>query len=65
LYSGRHADGDPLGDLQDVRPEIAAGSTREQAMDDVKDGEYMNYPGGAARLRPNVGIIYDQLKFAR
>ena len=45
-----------------VRQEIAAGKTREQAMDDVKDSEYVNYPGGAARLRTNVGIIYDQLK---
>ena len=33
-------------------------------MDDVKDAEYVNYPGGAARLRTNVGIIYDQLKSA-
>jgi len=49
----------------DVRQEIAAGRTREQAMDDVKDAEYVNYPGGAARLRTNVGIIYDQLKSAR
>ena len=49
----------------DVRQEIAAGRTREQAMDDVKDAEYANYPGGAARLRTNVGIIYDQLKSGR
>jgi cyclase len=49
----------------DVRQEIAAGRTREQAMDNVKDAEYVNYPGGAARLRTNVGIIYDQLKSAR
>jgi len=35
----------------DVRQEIASGKTREQAMDDVKDAEYENYPGGAARLR--------------
>lgn len=47
-----------------VRREITAGRTREQAMDEVKDAEYMNYPGGAARLRTNVGIIYDQLKSA-
>ncbi len=45
-----------------VRREIAAGKTREQAMDEVKDAEYVSYPGGAARLRTNVGIIYDQLK---
>jgi len=48
-----------------VRQEIAAGKTRDQAMDDVKDAEYASYPGGAARLRTNVGIIYDQLKSAR
>jgi cyclase len=48
-----------------VRQEIAAGRTRDQAMDDVKDQEYVDYPGGAARLRTNVGIIYDQLKSAR
>jgi cyclase len=48
-----------------VRQEIAAGKTRDQAMDDVKDAEYANYPGGAARLRTNVGIIYDQLKSTR
>ena len=46
----------------DVRREIAAAKTREQAMDEVKEAEYVNYPGGAARLRTNVGIIYDQLK---
>jgi cyclase len=45
-----------------VRLEIAAGKTREQAMDDVNDPEYVRYPGGAARLRTNVGIIYDPLK---
>lgn len=45
-----------------IRQEIAAGKTREQAMDEVKFPEYANYPGGAARLRTNVGIVYDQLK---
>ena len=45
-----------------VRQEITSGKTREQAMDDVKDPEYVNYPGGTARLRTNVGIVYDQLK---
>jgi glyoxylase-like metal-dependent hydrolase (beta-lactamase superfamily II) len=49
----------------DVRQEIAVGRTREQAMDDLKDAEYVNYPGGAARLRTNIGIIYDQLESAR
>jgi cyclase len=48
-----------------VRREIAAGRTREQAMDDVKDAEYVNYPGGAARLRANVGVIFDQLASSR
>jgi hypothetical protein len=31
-------------------------------MDDFKIPDYENYPGGAARLRMNVGIVYDQLK---
>jgi glyoxylase-like metal-dependent hydrolase (beta-lactamase superfamily II) len=41
---------------------IAAGKTREQAMDDVNVPEYANFPGGAPRLRTNVGIIYDQIQ---
>jgi cyclase len=45
-----------------VRQEIAAGKTRDQAMDDVKVPEYAAYPGGAPRLRTNVGLVYDQLK---
>jgi cyclase len=43
-----------------VAREIAAGKTREQVMDAVKLPEYENYPGGAARLRGNIGTIYDQ-----
>jgi cyclase len=45
-----------------VRQEIAAGKTREQAMDDVKLAEYASYPGGAPRIRTTVGSIYDELK---
>jgi cyclase len=48
-----------------VRAEIAAGKTRDQAMDDVKVPEYANFPGGAPRLRTNVGVVYDQLKAQR
>lgn len=43
-----------------VRQEMSAGKTREQTMDDVTLQEYVKYPGGAARLRTNVGIVYDQ-----
>jgi hypothetical protein len=35
------------------------GKTRDQTMDDVKVPEFTNCPGGAARLRTNVGIVYD------
>jgi cyclase len=45
-----------------VRAEIAAGKTRDQAMDDVKIPEYANYPGGAPRIRSTVGAVYDELK---
>ena len=45
-----------------VAKEIAAGKTREQVMDAVKLPEYENYPGGAVRLRGNIGTIYDQVK---
>ena len=45
-----------------VRSEIAAGKTRDQAMDDVKVSEYANYPGGAARIRLTIGSVYDELK---
>jgi cyclase len=45
-----------------VRSEIAAGKTRDQAMDDVKVSEYANYPGGAPRIRTTVASVYDELK---
>ena len=45
-----------------VKAEIAAGKTREQAMDDVAVPEYANLPGGAARIRMNVAAVYDELK---
>jgi cyclase len=45
-----------------VDKEIAAGKTRDQVMDAVKLPEYENYPGGAERLRGNIGTIYDQVK---
>jgi cyclase len=45
-----------------VRSEIAAGKTKDQAMDDVKLQEYANYPGGAPRIRTTVGSVYDELK---
>lgn len=45
-----------------VAKEIAAGKTRQQVMDAVTLPEYENYPGGAVRLRGNVGTIYDQVK---
>jgi glyoxylase-like metal-dependent hydrolase (beta-lactamase superfamily II) len=48
-----------------VAREIAAGKTREQVMDAVKLPEYENYPGGAPRLRGNIGTIYDQVKAGR
>jgi glyoxylase-like metal-dependent hydrolase (beta-lactamase superfamily II) len=45
-----------------VAKEIAAGKTREQVMDAVTLPEYEKYPGGAARLRGNIGTIFDQTK---
>jgi glyoxylase-like metal-dependent hydrolase (beta-lactamase superfamily II) len=45
-----------------VAREITAGKTRDQVMDAVRLPEYENYPGGAARLRGNIGTIYDQVK---
>jgi glyoxylase-like metal-dependent hydrolase (beta-lactamase superfamily II) len=41
---------------------IAAGKTREQAMDEVRVPAYENLPGGAARIRQNVAAVYDELK---
>jgi glyoxylase-like metal-dependent hydrolase (beta-lactamase superfamily II) len=49
--------------MQDaVRKAIAAGKTRDQAMDEITVPAYANLPGGAARIRMNVAAIYDELK---
>ncbi len=45
-----------------VGKSIAAGKTREQAMDEVRVPAYENLPGGAARIRMNVAAVYDELK---
>jgi hypothetical protein len=45
-----------------VGKEIAAGKTREQAVDDVRVPAYENFPGGVARIRLNVASVYDELK---
>ena len=44
---------------------IAAGRTREQAMDEITVPAYANLPGGAPRIRMNVAAVYDELKAAR
>lgn len=41
---------------------IAAGKTREQAMDEVTVPAYAGLPGGAARIRTNVAAVYDELR---
>ena len=41
---------------------IAAGKTRDQAMEEVRVPAYENLPGGAARIRQNVAAVYDELK---
>jgi cyclase len=41
---------------------IAAGKTREQAIDEVRVPAYENLPGGAPRIRMNVAAVYDELK---
>ena len=52
--------------LQDsVRKAVAAGKTREQAMDEVVVPAYASLPGGAARIRMNVAAVYDELKATR
>jgi cyclase len=52
--------------MQDnVRKAIAAGKTREQAMDEITVPAYANLPGGAARIRMNIASIYDELKATR
>ena len=51
--------------LQDsVRKAIAAGKTREQAMDEITVPAYAGLPGGAPRIRMNVAAVYDELKAA-
>jgi cyclase len=52
--------------LQDnVRKAIAAGKTREQAMDEITVPAYASLPGGAARIRMNVAAVYDELRATR
>jgi len=52
--------------MQDsVRKAIAAGKTREQAMDEITVPAYANLPGGAGRIRMNVAAVYDELKATR
>jgi cyclase len=52
--------------MQDnVRKAIAAGKTREQAMDEITVPAYASLPGGAARIRMNVASVYDELKSTR
>jgi cyclase len=48
-----------------VRKAIAAGKTREQAMDEITVPAYANLPGGAARIRMNVAAVYDELAGSR
>lgn len=49
--------------MQDaVRKAIAAGKTREQAMDEILVPAYATLPGGAPRIRQNVAAVYDELK---
>jgi len=49
--------------MQDaVRKAIAAGKTREQAMDEILVPAYAGLPGGAPRIRQNVAAVYDELK---
>ena len=45
-----------------VRAAIAAGKTREQAMNEITVPAYANLPGGAPRIRMNVAAVYDELK---
>ena len=52
--------------LQDnVRKAIAAGKTREQAMDEITVPAYASLPGGAPRIRMNVAAVYDELRATR
>ena len=61
-FSGLIAAGVPMLESIEITGKTSGNKIIEMAMEDVKDAEYVNYPGGAARLRTNVGIIYDQLK---
>jgi glyoxylase-like metal-dependent hydrolase (beta-lactamase superfamily II) len=45
-----------------VRKAIAAGKTREQAMDEITVPAYAQLPGGAVRIRQNVAAVYDELR---
>jgi glyoxylase-like metal-dependent hydrolase (beta-lactamase superfamily II) len=45
-----------------VRKAVAAGKTREQAMDEITVPAYAALPGGAARIRMNVAAVYDEVK---
>jgi glyoxylase-like metal-dependent hydrolase (beta-lactamase superfamily II) len=52
--------------LQDsVRKAIAAGKTREQAVEEITVPAYARFPGGAERIRMNVAAVYDELKASR
>jgi len=45
-----------------VRKAIAAGKTREQAVNEITVPAYAKFPGGAERIRLNVAAVYDELK---
>jgi glyoxylase-like metal-dependent hydrolase (beta-lactamase superfamily II) len=47
---------------ENVRKAIAAGKTRDQAMDEITVPAYAGLPGGAARIRMNVAAVYDELQ---
>ena len=47
-----------------VRKAIAAGKTREQAINEITVPAYAKLPGGAERIRMNVAAVYDELKTA-
>ena len=47
-----------------VRNAIAAGKTREQAMNEITVPAYANLPGGTSRIRMNVAAVYDELRAA-
>jgi cyclase len=49
--------------MQDeVRKAIAAGKTRDQAMNEITVPAYAKLPGGASRIRMNVAAVYDELR---